>query len=225
MPFNARAQGTIERFNYTIKKYLSKEFIANGNNPIDFQKVKSKIINYYNNKYHRFIGMSPNEAYKITNLDEIKKINDIKIKEYEKINNKRNYLEKNDTCLLNPKLLKLGKKTLIPNKVKKGKISEKIPVKVLKKASFGYYVIKISLDYSNKNIKLRTGEEYIADCVLLKKINSETWQAIASQKDNNKNLDKKEKILNNDNKVKKDKKFKKSKKDNKDKKKIKKRKK
>ena len=55
MPFNARAQGTIERFNYTIKKNLLKEFIANGNNLIDFQKVKSKIINYYNNKYHRLM--------------------------------------------------------------------------------------------------------------------------------------------------------------------------
>ena len=58
-------------------------------------------MNYYNNKYHRLICMNPNEAYKITNEDEIKNINDIKIKEYEKINKKRNFLEKNDTYLKN----------------------------------------------------------------------------------------------------------------------------
>ena len=72
------------------------------------------------------IGMSPNEAYKITNKDEIERINGIKIKVYEKINKKRNFLEKNYTCLLNPKCLKIGKNTLIPNKVKKGKFGKKI---------------------------------------------------------------------------------------------------
>ncbi len=36
--------------------------------------------------------MTPNEAYKVTNKDEIKRITTIKIREYEKINKKRNYL-------------------------------------------------------------------------------------------------------------------------------------
>ena len=41
-----------------------------------------KIINYYNNKNHRLIGTSPNKAYKITDGIEIKKINEIKDKEF-----------------------------------------------------------------------------------------------------------------------------------------------
>lgn len=50
--------------------------------------------------------MTPNEAYTITDKDEINKINEIKIKEYEKINKKRNYLNDNDTCILNTKFFK-----------------------------------------------------------------------------------------------------------------------
>ena len=83
------------------------------------KKNKNKTIIYYNNKYNKcqkLIDINHNEAYKITNSDELKKIYDIKIKEYEKINHKINYLEINDICLLNPILIKLKKETLIPNK-------------------------------------------------------------------------------------------------------------
>ncbi len=65
--------GIVERFNYTIKKYLSKEYIANGSNNLIFEDWRLKIINYYNNKSHRLIGTSPNKAYKITDDTEIKK--------------------------------------------------------------------------------------------------------------------------------------------------------
>lgn len=125
--------------------------------------------------------MTPNQAYKITNKDEIEKINNIKVKEFEKINKKRNYLEPEDFCLLNPKFLKIGKRTLIPNKVKKGKIDRKIPVKIIKRNAYGYYLIKVCIDYVTKNIKLKDGDEFVVDCVLLKKINKNTWDAIVSQ--------------------------------------------
>jgi len=36
------------------------------------KKLKIKLLNFYNNKYHRLIGMSHNEAYKITKKDEKK---------------------------------------------------------------------------------------------------------------------------------------------------------
>ena len=64
MPFNPHSQGAIERFNYTIKKYLAKEYIANGAKNLKFNNIKNKVINFYNNKFHRLIGISPNEAYK-----------------------------------------------------------------------------------------------------------------------------------------------------------------
>ena len=70
-PYSPHSQGIIERFNYTIKKYLAKEFVANNNNEFDFNEVRFKIINYYNNKKHRILGMSPNEAYKLTDPDKI----------------------------------------------------------------------------------------------------------------------------------------------------------
>ena len=94
--------------------------------------------------------MTPLEASHITDPDIIKKINDLKTNEFAKINKKRTYLEKDSTCLLNPKFIVIGNKTLIPNYVKKGKIQEKIPVKIIGNASFGYYRIKIF-----KNFKLK----------------------------------------------------------------------
>ena len=55
--------------------------------------------------------MSPNEDEIIRDEETIKKINDIKNREFEKINKKRSYLEKNNTCLLNLKFL-ISKNTL-----------------------------------------------------------------------------------------------------------------
>ena len=126
--------------------------------------------------------MSPLEASGITAQDTIKRINDLKSKEFANINKKRTYLEKNTTCLLNPKLLVIGKKTLIPNFVKKGKIQEKIPVRIMDNASFGYYHIKIFKNYKAKKINLRKGDEYIADSKLLKKVSEKTWKAIINKK-------------------------------------------
>ena len=182
IPYNPHSQGTVERFHYTIKKYLGKEYINNGYKKLNFDSVRIKIINFYNNKIHRLIGMSPIEASKLTDKDEIKRVNELKQKEFEKINKKRTFLKENDTCLLNPKFLLIGKKTLIPNFVKKGKIHEKIPIKIVNNSSFGYYHIKIYTDYKAENNHLKVGEEYIADSKLLKKINEKPWQAILNQK-------------------------------------------
>ena len=71
------------------------------------------------------IGITPIEASKITNKENIIKINELKEKEFEHINKKRSYLKNNSTCLLNPKFILIGKNTLILNFVKKGKIQEK----------------------------------------------------------------------------------------------------
>ena len=76
------------------------------------------------------LGISPNKEYNITDYDKINKINDIKNKEF-KIKKKRCYLQMNDTYLLNPKFQKLGKQALIFNKFTKGKINDKIPVKII----------------------------------------------------------------------------------------------
>ena len=72
MPYNPRSQGTVERFHYTIKKYLGKEYINNGYKKLNFDSVRIKIINFYNNKVHKLIGMSPMEASKITDKETIK---------------------------------------------------------------------------------------------------------------------------------------------------------
>ena len=50
-------------------------------------------MNFYNNKNHRLIGMTPNQAAKLTNENDINKANKIKEKEFNKINLKRTYLE------------------------------------------------------------------------------------------------------------------------------------
>ena len=115
VPYNPLTQGTIERFHYTIKKYLAKETINNNYKNLNFEDVRIKVIKFYNNKKHRIIGMSPNEADKITDSEEIKKINEIKVKLFEKINKKRDFLKKGSNALLNPKFILIGKETLISN--------------------------------------------------------------------------------------------------------------
>ena len=40
IPYKPHSQGAIERFHYTIKKYLTKEYINNGNNKVDFDSVR-----------------------------------------------------------------------------------------------------------------------------------------------------------------------------------------
>ena len=182
IPYNPHSQGTVERFHYTIKKYLAKEYINNGYKKLDFDAVRIKVINFYNNKKHRLIGMTPMEASKITDEETINKINDLKKNEFENINKKRTYLETNATCLLNPKLILIGKNTLIPNYVKKGKLLEKIPVRIVKNSSYGYYQIRISSNYKKGKLNLKAGEEYVCDSKLLKKINEKTWKAIIKKK-------------------------------------------
>lgn len=91
-----------------------------------------------------------------------------------KKNSKHIYLDLNSTCLLIPKFLLVGQHTLIPNYVRKGKISKKIPVRVIGNSFYGYYKIKICSNYKDKKNKLKSGEEYIIDSKLLKKINAKT---------------------------------------------------
>ena len=71
----------------------------------------------------------------------LKKINELKENEFELINKKRSYLEINPMYLLNPKFILIEKNTLIPNFVKKGKIQEKIPVRIIRN-SFMDIIIK-----------------------------------------------------------------------------------
>ena len=52
----------IERFNRTFKNMMYKKFTEN-NNTI-FYNIIDKLVNEYNNKYHRTIKMTPVEASK-----------------------------------------------------------------------------------------------------------------------------------------------------------------
>ena len=93
IPYYPHSQGTIGRFHYTIKKYLAKEFISNDYQKLNFSEVRIKVMNFYNNKNHRLIAMTPNQAAKLTNENDINKVNKIKENEFNKINLKRTYLE------------------------------------------------------------------------------------------------------------------------------------
>ena len=43
----------------------------------------------------------------------------------------------------------------MPNKIKKGKFYKKIPIKMFKRVSYGYYRISFSINYSNKKFKIK----------------------------------------------------------------------
>ena len=66
--------------------------------------------------------------------------------------------------------------------MKKGKLLEKIPVRIVKNSLYGYYQIKIFCDYRKGKLLLKVGEEYVCDSKLLKKINEKTWKAIVRKK-------------------------------------------
>ena len=48
--------------------------ISNGYKKLDFDKVRIKVINFYNNKKNRLIRITPMEASKITDEESIKKL-------------------------------------------------------------------------------------------------------------------------------------------------------
>ena len=66
--------------------------------------------------------------------------------------------------------------------MKKGKLQEKIPVRIVKNSSYGYYQIKICCDYRKRNLLLKSGEEYVCYYKLLQKINEKKWKAIVRKK-------------------------------------------
>ena len=78
----------------------------------------------------------------------------------------------------------MGKETLIPNYIKKGKFKKKIPVKIIERVSYGYYRIKIYVDYKDKKIKFYNGKLLIADSKLLKLINVKAWESIVNAHSN-----------------------------------------
>lgn len=65
------------------------------------------------------------------------------------------------------KFIKIGKNTLIANRVKKGKYDTKIPVRIISNSSIGYYLIKSAISYNNHNYEIKSGEEYVVDCFLI----------------------------------------------------------
>jgi len=65
---------------------------------------------------------------------------------------------------------------------KKGKIKEKIWVRIIRNSSYVYYQIKVYNDYKNGKTRIKSGEEYICDSELLKKIKEKTWKAIIKKK-------------------------------------------
>ena len=62
----------IERFNRTFKNIMYKKFTENNNTM--FYNIIDKLVNEYNNKYHRTIKMTPVEASKKINENKIKQI-------------------------------------------------------------------------------------------------------------------------------------------------------
>ena len=75
--------------------------------------------------------MTPMEESKITDEEIINKINDLK-KMNSKILIKKELIYKYIQFLLNQKLILIGKNTIIPNFVKKCKLIEKIPIRIVK---------------------------------------------------------------------------------------------
>ena len=124
IPYYPHSQGTIERFHYTIKKYLAKEFISNDYQKFNFSEVRIKVMNFYNNKNHRLIGMTPNQAAKLTNENDINKVNKIKENEFNKINLKRTYLETDNKIQKTKNTFKKGAEYIADSKLLK-KIKDK----------------------------------------------------------------------------------------------------
>ena len=91
----------IERFSCTFKNIMYKKF--NENNNTIFYNIVDKLVNEYNNKYHRTIKMTPVEVSKkinekkikeIYNLEKTNKIAEFKIGDHVRISLNKNIFEK-----------------------------------------------------------------------------------------------------------------------------------
>ena len=69
--FSKKSANSLIKLNYTIKKYLGKEYVGNGKNKLNLENSKFKVINFYNNKVHILIGTTPSLVYKITDNNKI----------------------------------------------------------------------------------------------------------------------------------------------------------
>jgi len=49
------------------------------------------------------------------------------------------------------------------------------------------------INYNNNNIRLYVGQEFVVNCVLLKKVNIKIWNTIISQKNNKNKIEKRKK--------------------------------
>jgi transposase InsO family protein len=81
VPYYHKSNGRVERVNRTLRT-------ANKKTKGCVKRILSKIINNYNNLYHRGIGMAPNEAIKTENWDSVRRVNFKYKKEFDRKNMK-----------------------------------------------------------------------------------------------------------------------------------------
>jgi hypothetical protein len=103
IPYYHKSNGRVERVNRTIRTALKKS----GGTP----KAKlNKIIENYNNCYHRALRMSPNDAVQNKNKDEVLKNVPKYKKEFKKQRNKKSFV--------------LNQNVLVKNETKRTKMDE-----------------------------------------------------------------------------------------------------
>jgi hypothetical protein len=93
---NPQANGIIERTNYNIKSLIAK-YLQNKPNLNQFT-VLDKIVDIYNNSYHRSIKMNPIQAYNIDTEKERKDLNKI---HNDRIRKKEEKDKQGDTLVIN----------------------------------------------------------------------------------------------------------------------------
>lgn len=132
-----------------------------------------EVILAYNNRKHRMINMSPFEAMKITDEEKIKEINEIKKKEYEKINEKKNILDIGEYILINPKFKKVGKNDLTYDQIKKNKLKFRIAAKIIDNKGNNY---KCEFYQNYHEGEIKKGDIKYVENRLIHKCEKEEWE-------------------------------------------------
>lgn len=174
MPGKPHAQGEVERIHQTIIRDLISLILDNKN--YNFENLENdyqKIIYDYNNIEHHSTQYKPIFLF-YNNSEEIanKVQENCKLK-FKNVNKNYSNFSDGTKVLLNPKFIKNGN-MLSFNKVKKGKLYYRIPGLIQKVLDGGYYNIKISVNYSQGNLK--NGDIYKVYYKLLKACNDYVYR-------------------------------------------------
>ena len=172
-PRHPQSQGACESCHREIKKYIYGKYYDDKEN-FNINKALVEIINIHNNKKHSVTGEIPKDIRDITDLEQIKNINDRIVKNIGRKNKNIDLINYEHYYCINSELI-IKYKKLYKNNKKAKKNSEKIPILILSESEReNEFIIEIQKNCG----KFNKGESYLITSDLLLETNESLWKKL-----------------------------------------------